>query len=714
MTATKRPSTTKYSEDQPTNNVDEEEEYSEDEPDEPILEDTHHFFFHLFTGYKIDHFNSYTNFTNWMHRPVDAAALGVFRMLYGMAMCIDIAEERGGSQMDTRYGEPRLCHFPLFSGITAFSLPVMGCVYLVMWLGAIGIMLGYRFRLSCLAYIVPYWYIYLLDKPAWNNHSYLFGLVGTMLLFSDANRYCSLDKYLQPNMPDTVPYWNYFLIKFQFFVLYFYAGLKKLTAEWLSGYAMANLSEHWVFTPFRILLSGKMIDLLVVHWFTAFFDFTIAILMTWEITRLLVTPIMIAFHLMNSRLFVIGMFPWVCLAEVPLFFGFSWPPKLDSILKSLKYFVNLITDDIAKVVQQRNAEENYENQINASGEVTTASTESTNSNSNHQDTKIGTIGAKVRTALILFYCALQLFLPYSHFITKGYNNWTGLYGYSWNMMVHSYDTSITVVKLVDNASGEVHYLDPYAFTQYDRWTKHADMAYQYAKCIESNLLEDYARDPKASPLTSTNFSLYMEVWCSMNGRAHQRVYDTSVDLLKAEWSPFKQTSWTLPLLSELDYLRPKLKAMESDVLAWSNYTDVIFIADFPGMTLDNQLSEDLTNVTLTILAGNVRYKSDDEDQDYFLTAGKSFVLSSGETHHITTIGQNPSAYFFTYTNKTMIAEASRGGQNANQKSPPLLLPVWSEFENRVKNYKVFLQHMANCLLYLLYDVPIPMEVRERN
>lgn len=108
-------------------------------------------------------------------------------------------------------------------------------------------------------------------------------------------------------MSDTVPYWNYFLIKFQFFVLYMYAGLKKFTAEWLSGYAMTSLSEHWVFTPFRALLSSELTDLLIVHWFTAIFDFSIAFFMTWEASRWLATPFMLSFHLMNSRLFVIGI-----------------------------------------------------------------------------------------------------------------------------------------------------------------------------------------------------------------------------------------------------------------------------------------------------------------------------------------------------------------------------------------------------------------------
>lgn len=68
--------------------------------------------------------------------------------------------------------------------------------------------------------------------------------------------YSSVDSWLL-NRPKhtltTVPFWNYFIIKYQFGVLYAVAGLKKLSREWLSGYAMSNLSLHWVFTPFRYI-----------------------------------------------------------------------------------------------------------------------------------------------------------------------------------------------------------------------------------------------------------------------------------------------------------------------------------------------------------------------------------------------------------------------------------------------------------------------------
>ncbi|XP_059218437.1 vitamin K-dependent gamma-carboxylase [Stomoxys calcitrans] len=663
--------------------------------------------FYTLTDNELENLTTYDNFTQWLHRPVDAATLGVFRMLYGLAMLIDMAEERGGGDMDVRFGEPLHCHFPLFHGMQAFSFPIMGCIYLCMWLGAMGIMLGYRFRCSCLAFLVPYWYIFLLEKPSWNNHSYLFGLVGILLLFTQANRYCSLDKFLQPSMPSTVPYWNYFLIKFQFFVLYVYAGLKKLTSEWLSGYAMSSLSKHWVLSPFRWFLREELVDLLIVHWFTAVFDFHIAFLMTCRKTRTFATPFMVCFHLMNSRLFVIGMFPWVCLAQLPMFFGFDGPRK--SLQSFLRLFnKKLATEDTCKqpMEEKDNKAENIELHPKL---YCKACQKQLNIPSSHRSTKT----QYFRTLLVLFYCALQLFLPYSHFITKGYNNWTnGLYGYSWDMMVHSYNNILTTIKVVDNSNNKTLYLNPYAFTEYDRWTKHADMAQQYAHCIKRNIEYEHQRNPRQSPLSSTNISIYIDVWCSMNGRFQQRVFDPRVDILTAEWSPFRKTSWSLPLLTELNDMRPKLRSIADDVLAWNNYSDVMFVADFPGLTLDHLVSPDLTNISLTILEGNVRYKSENESDSYFLTAGKSISLPSGVTHHITTIGMKPSCYLYTYVNRTMLEGNIVMDETPKEGKP--MLPLWQEFVKRIENYQRFLQHMGNCVLYLLYGVPIPMKIRDKD
>lgn len=179
------------------------------------------------------------------------------------------------------------CHFPLIHGMKPLPLPWMITIYAIMWIGAFGIMLGSRFKIACACFLIPYWYIFLLDKSYWNNHTYLYGIIVILLWGTGADKYLwvvklirvallwylwlkrwkkfypqfreniffnfssALDATETKRSDNTVPLWNYFILKFQFFALYFLAGLKKSGVEWLSGYAMANLSRHWVFTPFR-------------------------------------------------------------------------------------------------------------------------------------------------------------------------------------------------------------------------------------------------------------------------------------------------------------------------------------------------------------------------------------------------------------------------------------------------------------------------------
>lgn len=58
-----------------------------------------------------------------------------------------------------------------------------------------------------------------------------------------------------------------------------------------------------------------------------------------------------------------------------------------------------------------------------------------------------------------------------------------MYGYSWDMMVHVWDTVLVVIRIHDNVSNEDRYLDPTAWVQTNRWEKHGDMAVQYASCL---------------------------------------------------------------------------------------------------------------------------------------------------------------------------------------------------------------------------------------
>lgn len=48
-----------------------------------------------------------------------------------------------------------------------------------------------------------------------------------------------------------------------------------------------------------------------------------------------------------------------------------------------------------------------------------------------------------------------------HYFAQGYNNWTnGLYGYSWDMMVHSRSHQHVKITYRDGKTGDMGYLNP--------------------------------------------------------------------------------------------------------------------------------------------------------------------------------------------------------------------------------------------------------------
>lgn len=60
----------------------------------------------------------------------------------------------------------------------------------------------------------------------------------------------------------------------------------------------------------------------------------------------------------------------------------------------------------------------------------------------------------------------------------------------------------------------------------------------------------------------------------------QRIFDPRVDIVKADWSPFKANPWLMPLLVDLSPWRTKFMEIEGTL---DNQTEIVFIADFPGL-----------------------------------------------------------------------------------------------------------------------------------
>lgn len=584
-------------------------------------------------GFRKEDLTSWHSLVTLLNRPTDPASLGIFRCLFGLLMVIDITQERGLSHLDYKYldGAP-VCRFPLFNVLQPLPLDWMYLVFVVMFIGAFGIMLGFFYRLSCLMFISTYWYVLLLDKTTWNNHSYLYGLIGFQLTFMDANRYWSIDGLRRPSIRNAhVPLWNYTLLRTQIFIVYFLAGLKKLDADWVEGYSMSYLAHHWLFDPFKVILPVELVNLLVVHGGGLFLDLTAGYLLFFDATRPYAFFMVSYFHCMNSQLFSIGMFSYTMLATSPLFCYTDWPRRFFARFPAFLRAVLPLTSP--------------DPQPSTSCVYNKIQSTSTDPQETPPVAKAPKLRLKHKLAAIftVLYITEQLFLPYSHFITKGYNNWTnGLYGYSWDMMVHSRSHQHVKITYKDGKTGDIGYLNPGVFTQSRRWKDHGDMLKQYATCLNQFLPRYNISDPE----------IYFDIWVSINERFQQRIFDPRVDIVKARWSPFRPSTWLMPLLVDLSPWRTKFQEIEGSL---DNQTEIVFIADFPGLHLENFVSQDLGNTSISVLQGKVNVEMVEEKKNYTLQPGEQMKVSAGAYHKVYTVSEVPSCYMYIYVNTTEAA-----------------------------------------------------------
>lgn len=584
-------------------------------------------------GFEREDLSSWHRLVCLLHRPTDPASLGIFRFLFGMLMAVDITQERGLSHLDYKYldGAP-ICRFPLFNFLDPLPLDWMYLVYVVMFLGAIGIMLGCFYRLSCLMFISTYWYIFFLDKTAWNNHSYLYGLIGFQLTLMDANRYWSIDGLRKSKIRNAqVPLWNYTILRTQIFIVYFLAGIKKLDADWVEGYSMGYLAHHWLFDPFKVILPVDAVNLLVVHGGGLALDLTAGYLLFFDVTRPAGIFFVSYFHCMNSQLFSIGMFSYTMLATSPIFCYPDWPRRFFARFPAfLRGVLPLTSPD-----PQPSLSCVYPETPPPPGAAPDAPPAPRPSKPR--------LRHKLGALFTVLYLAEQFFLPYSHFITQGYNNWTnGLYGYSWDMMVHSRTHQHVKITYRDGETGEVGYLNPGVFTQSRRWKDHGDMLKQYSTCL-SRLLPHY---------NISQPEVYFDIWVSINDRFQQRIFDPRVDIVKADWSPFRPNPWLMPLLVDLSPWRTKFSEIEDTL---DNQTEIVFIADFPGLHLENYVSEDLGNTSVQVLQGQLSVEIVEEKRNYSLQAGEQMKLPAGAYHKVYTVSEGPSCYMYIYVNTTEAA-----------------------------------------------------------
>src|SRR5262249_39080521 len=127
--------------------------------------------------------------------PVDSSSLVVFRLLFGVVMFGEVVAfwiVEGPYYANAKFLFSFFDFIPPLPGWRIYAL------FVLMGLAALGIALGFFYRVSATLYFLSFGYFFLLEKVRYNNHYYLILLLSFLLIFISPHRSLSWDAWLKP------------------------------------------------------------------------------------------------------------------------------------------------------------------------------------------------------------------------------------------------------------------------------------------------------------------------------------------------------------------------------------------------------------------------------------------------------------------------------------------------------------------------------------
>lgn len=261
-------------------------------------------------------------------QPEDGASLGVFRIALGTLGVLAAARFFTHGWIDEYYRTPTW-FFPHwgFAWVEPLPAPWMHVLYAVIALSALAVALGLRTRIACATLAVTFGYAHFCDKTNYLNHYYLYTLLAGIGGVLPWPRFASLDP-ARATLPETVPSWALWLVRFQLGVVYVYGAFGKIGTDWL---VYGQPLRTWLAANAELPVLGRLFHLrstaLAFSWGGFLFDLTIVFFLSWRRSRRPAYLILVAFHATTALLFRIGMFPWMMIAFTPVFFDPSWPRR---------------------------------------------------------------------------------------------------------------------------------------------------------------------------------------------------------------------------------------------------------------------------------------------------------------------------------------------------------------------------------------------------
>ncbi|MBZ9651653.1 HTTM domain-containing protein [Psychroflexus montanilacus] len=428
-----------------------------------------------------------------LFKQVDNSPLIVFRIFFGLLIALEAWGAIATGWVRRTLVEPQFTfNFIGFDFLQPLPGPGMYFYFGLMGLFGIFVMLGFKYRFSIIAYTLLWSCVYFMQKTSYNNHYYLLILLLIFMCIVPAHNYFSIDAKKNPELKSiSMPNWVVLFIIGQIWIVYTYASLAKLYPDWLDGtfpeLLMKGRAHYW--------LIGDLLQEPWVHMsiciFGILFDLLVVPLLLWKRTRKAMFIASIFFHLFNSIVFQIGIFPYMSLAFTVFFFPKEYIHR--KFLKSKAFY---------------------------------------------EDAEVKTphLAPLLKTFFAIWF-TVQLILPVRHHFIEGNVFWTEEgHKLSWRMMLRS-KGGFASFKIKNLNTGKTEYvkLDEYLTTKQRRNLLKPDGIYQFTQ----RLKKEYAE--KDIPI-----EIYARVKVSLNGRKAAFLIDPKLDLTTIEWDYFFHNEWVLP------------------------------------------------------------------------------------------------------------------------------------------------------------------------
>ena len=228
--------------------------------------------------------------------PVSAGSAAAFRIGFGLLGLAAVCRFAAKGWISELYLEP-VNHFTYSGFWWVRPWPEWGMYahFALLALASLGVALGYKYRLSIVAFFLLFTYVELIDKTTYLNHYYWVSLVAFLMIFLPLHRTASLDPRRNPS-PHTVPMHVIWILRAQVGVVYVFGGIAKLNPDWLLH---AQPLRIWLYNNGDLPLLGRFLHEVwaayAVSWAGAFFDLTIVCWLLWRRSRPIAYVLLVVF-----------------------------------------------------------------------------------------------------------------------------------------------------------------------------------------------------------------------------------------------------------------------------------------------------------------------------------------------------------------------------------------------------------------------------------